>query len=144
MPYEIDLDAGRLFVNDWLRVDSERSSNDWFWPIVPLRPALSQVSTQSESNIERSHSNFDRGQDQPFELLLVRCSSHTKAQWCAPACSSAIRSSGQAVSVTAALIVRRPSGAPCSEINMEPAGCGAFVKGECPVVRARALNNEQL
>ena len=31
MPYEIDLDAGRLLVNDWFRVDSERSSNDWFW-----------------------------------------------------------------------------------------------------------------
>lgn len=58
--------------------------------------------------------------------------------------SSGAGSTGQAVSVTAALIVRRPSGAPCSEINMEPAGCGAFVEGECPVVRARALNNEQL
>lgn len=33
MPYEIDLDVGRLLVNDWFRVDSERSSNDWFWPI---------------------------------------------------------------------------------------------------------------
>lgn len=34
MPYEIDLDAGRLLVNDWFRVDSERSSNDWLWPTL--------------------------------------------------------------------------------------------------------------
>jgi len=92
-------------------------------------PFYANDSCQSEANIERSHTKVDRYQHQPFGLRFLQRPSLTKAQRYAPARSSAIRRGGRTANVTAALIVRRASGAPRSEMKEEAAGRGTFAEG---------------